>query len=71
MAFAGLLLGMVAGLITASIGYIALDLSILICLLIYSFVGALSTLSVTLLAHLLHNRSSEWESNSSHETAVG
>ena len=43
MAFAGLLLGMVAGLITASIGYIALDLSILICLLIYSFVGALST----------------------------
>ncbi|ABF64989.1 hypothetical protein TM1040_2257 [Ruegeria sp. TM1040] len=70
MALAGLLLGMIAGLTCAAIGFFALDLSFWICLLLYSFVGALSTLSITVLTHLLRSRTPYWQSPPSQETAT-
>jgi hypothetical protein len=39
-------------------------------LLLYSFVGALSTLSITVLTHLLRSRTPYWQSPPSQETAT-
>ncbi len=69
MAIAGLLFGIVAGLITAGIGFFALNLSLWICLALYSSVGALSALSVTFIAYFLRSNARDWPG--SRKTAIG
>lgn len=70
MAIAGIFFGMIAGLVTAGIGFFSLDLSLWVCLAIYSLVGALSALSITVIATLLRSALSDWHANDG-ETAVG
>lgn len=71
MALAGLFLGMIAGSTAASVGFFAFDLSVWICLALYSFVGASSVFGIAVLSYALRNQSSDWTSSGSHETAVG
>lgn len=71
MALAGLFLGMIAGSTAASVGFFAFDLSVLVCLAIYSFVGAASVFGIAVLSYVLRNQSSDWSTSGSHETAAG
>lgn len=70
MAIAGVFFGMIAGLVTAGIGYFSFDLSLWICLAVYSLVGALSALSITVIATLLRSALSDWHANDG-ERAIG
>ncbi|NIZ13620.1 hypothetical protein [Phaeobacter sp. HF9A] len=71
MAIAGILFGMIAGFITASIGLLAFDLSFWICLALYSLVGAFSTLAITTIAYFLRSSTAAWLKAGNQETAVG
>ncbi|MAW08165.1 MAG: hypothetical protein CME61_07790 [Halobacteriovoraceae bacterium] len=69
MAIAGILFGIIAGLVTAAIGYFTFGLSLWVCLAIYSLVGALSALSTTVIAYLIRSTLAEWAEE--RETATG
>jgi len=71
MALAGLFLGMIAGSAAASFGFFAFDLSLWICLALYSFVGAASVFGIAVLSYVMRSQASDWASSDNHETAVG
>lgn len=67
MAIAGLLIGILAGMISAGVGFFVLGLSFWICLALYAFVGALCTLGTV--AYALRASRRDW--GAQRETALG
>lgn len=55
MAFGGIFMGFVSGILMAFIGYVSLGFSFWLCLATYSVVGSLTALSFTVVAVALRN----------------
>ncbi|TNJ44792.1 hypothetical protein FGE21_07110 [Phaeobacter sp. B1627] len=71
MALAGVLLGVVAGLITAAIGLSAFGLPVWVCLAIYVVVGVVSAFSVILTAYFLQATDCDWPSSAGKPPVTG